>query len=451
MHSKLVKNLFYPLLQYMHGRKGVVKALRQLEKTQWYSPGEIRELQLVKLKSLINYAYERIPYYRKNFEEKGLRVSDINSLEDVAKLPVLTKGDIKENLSSMVDPSFMGKLLKNATSGSTGHPIVFYEDGRKKRDLSAEYLRAIRWFGLDVGAKEARFLVLTTEACKGNKMNLVRKIFLNQLIVPGIGLSEEVFEDSFKKLNSFKPRVLFGITSALYLFTRYILDKEKSLENIKIDLIVAWAAPLYSYQRELMETTYNCPVLNLYGTKEVGHIAAECPQNGFHINQEDLLVEVVNLNSGKPCHPNEQGNILVTTLNQYPMPLIRYDIGDVGILDNGVCPCGRGLALLKDLVGRTGEILTTPSGKKLTPMFWCRIMVSIAGCITQFKVIQKTKTHILLKIVKDKGYTDEHSNYLRKVLADNLGTDTRLDFEFVDTIPPDKSGKYKLVISELPQ
>lgn len=449
MHSKFAGNIFYPVLQYMHGRKGVFKALRQLEKTQWYSPREIRELQLVKLKSLIDYAYKRIPYYRKNFEERGLRPSDINSLEDVAKLPVLTKDDVKENLPSMIDPSLMGKLLKNATSGSTGHPVVFYEDGRKHRDSAAEYLRAIKWFGLDVGAKEAKFLVLTTDACKGKKMNLVRKIFLNQLILPGIGLSEEVFEDCFEKLVRFRPKVLFGVTSALYMFTQYILDKEKSLENINLDLIVAWAAPLYSYQRELMEASYNCPVLNLYGTKEVGHIAAECPHKGFHINQENLLVEVVNSNSGEPCHVNEQGNILVTTLNQHPMPFIRYAIGDVGILDDKVCSCGRGLALLKDIVGRTGEILTTPSGKKLSPMFWCRMMVSVAGRIKQFKVIQKTRAYIVIQIVKDKGYTDEHSNALRKMLADNLGIDTKVDFEFVDTIPPAKSGKYKLVISEL--
>lgn len=449
MHNKFVRNISYPLLQYMYGRKGVVKALRQLEKTQWYSPSEIRELQLVKLKSLIDYAYERIPYYRKNFEERGLKPSDINSLEDVSKLPVLTKGDIKENLSLMVDPNFRGKLIKNTTSGSTGHPIVFYNDGRKNRDLTAEYLRAIKWFGLDIGVKEGRFSRLTSELSKGNKINLLRKMFLNQLILPGMSLSEEVFEDSFKKLDRFKPKILFGITSALYMFTQYILEKEKSLENINLDLIVAWAAPLYSYQRELMETTYNCPVLNLYGTREVGHIAAECPQKGFHINQENLLVEVVN--SGNPTRAGEQGNILVTTLNKYCMPFIRYDIGDVGILDDGVCSCGRGLAMFNDVVGRTGEILITQNGKILSPNFWCRMMMwdTIAGCIKQFKVLQKTKADILIQIIKDNGYTDVHTSYLRKLLADNLGNDTKIDFEFVDIIPPEKSGKYKLVVSEL--
>jgi len=372
-------------------------------------------------------------------------------LEDVRKLPMLTKRDIRQNLSSMVDPNFKGKLIKNTSSGSTGHPIIFYEDVSKIRDYLAEYFRAIRWFGLDIGSTEARFSRLTSDVCNGNIKNLLRKMFQNRLILPGMGISEKVFEDSFKKLDSFRPRILFGITSAIYMFTRYILEKEKSLENIDLDLIVAWAAPLYSYQRELIETTYNCSVLGLYGTREVGHIAAECPHRGLHINQENLLVEVVNLNSGDACRASEQGNILVTTLNKYCMPFIRYDIGDVGILDDGVCSCGRSLAMLRDIVGRTGEIITTQNGKILSPNFWCRMMMSVrvARCIKQFKVIQKTEANILIQIVKDKGYSDKHSGYLRKFLADNLGIDTRVDFEFVDTIHPEKSGKYKLVVSEL--
>lgn len=451
MDRKLVADIFHPLLQHIYGRKGVLKALRELEITQWYSPAEMRELQLAKLKSLVDYAYERIPYYRRRFDERSLRPSDIELLEDVSKLPKLTKADIKENLSSMVDPSFEGKLIKNTSSGSTGHPIVFYEDGEKNRDCVAEYLRAIRWFGLDAGAGEARFSRLTSEVCNGNKMNLLRKILLNQLILPGMGLSEEVFEDSFQKLVRFRPRILFGITSALHMFTQYILEKRKSLENINLDLIVAWAAPLYAHQRELMEATYDCPVLSLYGTREVGHIAAECPQKGFHINQENLLVELVDPISGNPCRANEPGTVLVTTLNRYCMPFIRYDIGDVGILDDTVCSCGRGLALLKDVVGRTGEILTTQDGKILSPNFWCRMMMSdeVAGSIKQFKVIQKTKGLILIQIVRDRGYTDEHSEYLRKLLADNLGTETKVNFEFVETIPPERSGKYVLVSSEL--
>ena len=123
----------------------------------------------------------------------------------------------------------------------------------------------------------------------------------------------------------------------------------------------------------------------------------------------------------------------------------------MGILDDTVCSCGRGLALLKDVVGRTGEILTTQDGKILSPNFWCRMMMSdeVAGSIKQFKVIQKTKGLILIQIVRDRGYTDEHSEYLRKLLADNLGTETKVNFEFVETIPPERSGKYVLVSSEL--
>ena len=197
-----------------------------------------------------------------------------------------------------------------------------------------------------------------------------------------------------------------------------------------------------------METTFNCPVADLYGTREVGHIAAQCPEGRLHINDEHLLVEVVN--SGNPCRAGEQGSILVTTLNQYAMPFIRYDIGDVAILDDAPCSCGRGLGILKEVVGRDGEILTTPSGKILSPNFWCRMMMSdrVAGCIKQFRVIQRTKSDISIQIVRDSGYTDEHTAFLKRLLTSNLGGDMSVHFEFVENIPPEKSGKYRLVVSE---
>ena len=451
MYNQLVKHIFFPLVQHAFGRRQIANTLYQLERAQWYNSAEIKELQLAKLRSLVDYAYRRIPYYRNKFEETGVRPSDINSLEDVGKLPVLQKSDIKENLSLMVAPDFRGKLTKNTTSGSTGHPIVFYEDGRKHMDALTEYLRFLRWYGVDIGAKEARFVRLTSEMCRGNKRNLAAKIFLNRLILPGMAVSERDFEDCFEKMDNFKPRVLFGITSTLFMFTQHALQRKKSLRNIQPDLVVAWAAPLYPYQRNLMEATYNCPVASLYGAREVGHLAAECPEKSFHINEENLLVEVVN--SGNPCRAGEQGSILVTTLNHYCMPFIRYDVGDVAILDDASCSCGRGLGILREIVGRSGEILTTPSGKILSPNFWCRMMMSdrVAGCIKQFKVIQKTKADISIQIVRDHGYTDEHTSFLRALLASNLGDDTNIDFEFVESIPPEKSGKYRLVVSELPE
>ena len=233
------------------------------------------------------------------------------------------------------------------------------------------------------------------------------------------------------------------------MFTQYILQEKKSLKNIKLDLIIAWAAQLYPHQRELMEATYNCPVADLYGASEVGHIAADCPEKELHINEENLLVEVVN--DGVPCRAGEQGSVLVTTLNQYPMPFIRYDIGDIGVLGDEPCSCGRGLGTLKELIGRSGEVLSTPSGKVLVPNFWCRMMrkEEVASYVKQFKVIQKTKSDISIQIVRDHGYTDEHTSFLRALFDSNLGDDINIHFKFVENIPPDKSGKYMLVVSEL--
>jgi phenylacetate-CoA ligase len=449
MHEVLTKNVLFPLLQYTAGRKHVRRTLSQLEETQWYSRAEVEELQLAKLQSLVGYAYRNIPYYRNRFDELGLEPPDINSLEDVCKLPVLHRSDIKKNLSSMVARNYKGKLLQKSTSGSTGHPIVLYANGEKETDTLTEFLRLEKWHGIDIGAREARFMRTTSEMLQNSRTNRARKLLLNQMILPCVCISEQEFEDIYKKIDRFRPSVMFGVTSALYMFTQYVLRQKKDLSNIKPDLIIAWAAPLYPHQRELMETTYQCPVANLYGTIEVGHIASDCPEKGLHINDENLLVEVTK--DGIPCRAGEQGNILVTTLNQYPMPFIRYDIDDIGVLDDAPCSCGRGLHILKELIGRSGEILTTPSGKILSPNFWCRMMLKkeVAQYIQQFKVIQRTDNSISIQIVKDDGYSDEHTSFLRGLFSTNLGDEVNINFEFVESIPPEKSGKYRLVVSEL--
>ena len=197
----------------------------------------------------------------------------------------------------------------------------------------------------------------------------------------------------------------------------------------------------------MLEDVFGCPVTNLYGAREVGHIAAVCPAGSFHINQENLIVESEKTGSGV----TEGGELLVTNLDRSPMPLIRYRMGDIGEVGDLQCGCGRTLQVLSRLIGRTGDIFITKDGRMISPNFWCRVFMTekLAGQIKRFQVIYTKEKNLRVLVVKGNGYSVETENYIRVVVRDNFSPDTDLEIRCVPEIPPHVSGKYQMVINEV--
>jgi phenylacetate-CoA ligase len=191
---------------------------------------------------------------------------------------------------------------------------------------------------------------------------------------------------------------------------------------------------------------FNCGVTNIYGAREVGHIAALCPAGGLHVNQENLLVE----STTDSAHQGTPGELLVTTLDATPMPFIRYQMGDIAEVAPSDCSCGRQLHLLKNLLGRTGEIFQSKAGRMISPNFWCRVFMSgaHAGQIRRFQVIYTRERDLRIIIEKADTYTESTEQYLKTTIADNFSPDTSLEIEYVDRIAPSVSGKYQMVVNE---
>jgi phenylacetate-CoA ligase len=238
---------------------------------------------------------------------------------------------------------------------------------------------------------------------------------------------------------------LWGFTSALAGLADYVRRSGEDVRLCSPELAIGWAAPVYEHEEKILKEVFNCAVTNIYGAREVGHIAGLCPEHTWHINQENVLVECNDNDPGA-----EAGEILVTSLNLSPMPFIRYRLGDLGRPATSDCACGRKLQVLKDFLGRTGEIFVTKDGRMIAPNFWCRFFMvdGQSKFVDRFQVIYQQRDLITIRIVKKPGFSDATEGDMRRILNKNFTSDTRFSFEYVPRIEPQISGKYQMVVNE---
>ncbi len=471
--DNLVGYVVFPASNYLMNRKGIIGQYREFTRSEWFREDVLRHVQFKKLSATLEQAARHVPFYRERFRKLGLQPGDIRSLDDIRLIPALTRSDLMDAYREMVDERFAAsipvaegagrpsgepiplsrfrrhKLVRNTSSGSTGAPTVFFEDGSRTSMNWACEMRLKKWFGIGPGAREARMARLATAYLPDSRSLNVRKHLWHQLILPGTNLAEEEFALCIEKMRAFRPRVLWGYTSALTGLADYVRRNKIDTAAIPLQLAISWAAPLYGHEERLLRETFGCGISNIYGAREVGHIAALCPAGGLHVNQEYLLVESEPASAGA-AHP---GELLVTTLDATPMPFIRYRMGDVAEVAPAGCGCGRQLQLLKNLLGRTGEIFHTKSGRMISPNFWCRVFMSSehADRIRRFQVVYTREKNLRIAIQRGDGYDEGTEWYIRSAVADNFTPDTELAIVYVDRIEPTVSGKYLMVINEAKQ
>ena len=468
LHKQLVGNFTFPMTNFLSNRKSIIRNYKELIKSENLSKDFIEYRQLKKLKSLIKYCYDFIPYYKNRFNETGFTPNDFQSLADIKHLPILSRNDVTDFSKELIDirlhqalkkanesklnsgaPLPMAafkkyKLVRNTSSGSTGAPTVFYENGSRTALNWAHEFRLKSWYGFEPGMSEARMVRNSLDGVI-NKTNSFRKFLWNQLILPGINLKEKDYAYCHEMIEQFKPKCIWGFTSAIAGLAEYIVKTNKYINDYKPLVVVGWAAPVYEFERKIIKQAFNCQLSNIYGSREIGHIAGLCPEENFHINQENIFIECDTSENG-----TNQGELLATTLDISPMPFLRYRMGDIGELTDSPCSCGRTLSIIKNLYGRTGEIFITKKGRMISPNFWCRTFMDqrFSGTVRQFQVIYKKDKNLKIKIQRGERYSGETDTYLRSTVHHNFSHDTNLEIEYVDYIAPQLSGKYQMVINE---
>lgn len=465
-----VGNVTFPLSSYLLNRKAVLRKYREMISAEGHLEEDVRETQLKKLGIILRHAYDYCPFYKQRFSAAGLVPDDIRTLEDLRRLPPLSRKEVIEHGDDMVDvryrhsicvaqqskrgpgqPILFGgvrhhQLVRNTSSGSTGAPVTFYENGSATAANWAFELRLRHWYGFEPGVREARMARVSADYVPNGTMNWLRKRLWHQLMLPGVNLSDKEYAIALEKIRDFRPRVLWGFTSALAGLAEYIKRTDQDVRSCSPELAIGWAAPVYEHEERILKEVFGCAVTNIYGAREVGHIAALCPHHTWHINQEHVLVE---------CNENdvgaEPGEILVTVLDPTPMPFIRYRLGDLGRPAFADCPCGRKLQVLKDFLGRTGEVFVTKDGRMIAPNFWCRFFMvdEQSKFVDRFQVIYRRDDFVTIRIVKKQGFSHATETDMTRILTKNFTPDTRFEFEYVPRIEPQISGKYQMVINEI--
>jgi len=442
----LSKYIFTPLLERRaHG--STFTRLKELERTQWLSRDELKLLQEERLQALIRHAYENVPFYHNMFQKRKLTPQDIKTTDDLVKLPILTRSDVRQNFDNLMPKNYNLRRAKpGATGGTTGEPLRFVKQEDEGWEWGAFY-RGVGWYGMRAGDRHAIIWSIPLTAPRlASKVAGIGRFLRNSVLLSAFEMSEEKMKCFALKLRQFKPKVLIGYPSAVYIFASYI--KDFGIEYIKPEVVITTAEKLYDYQKEAIRDAFDCEVFEYYGSREIASLAYECPQHhGYHISMENVVLEFVKDN-GQMVNPGELGKVLVTDLHNYAMPFIRYEIGDLAIPSSRDCPCGRSLPLIESIEGRITDIIVCQRGFILGTLF-PHLLKDFS--VRQYQVIQESLDKIIIKIVPAEGFSQGQSQNIVETVQHLTGPSAEVEIDLVDDIPPSKlSGKRRVVISKVP-
>lgn len=435
--------VFYPLHERLLGRRTFAN-LRTLETSQWFSPVQIRELQARKLRNLLDHARTNIPFYRERLSKKGDGPED--ALGTLSALPFLTKSDMRCNLDAMLWHESPGGLHPSCTGGSTGEPVQFFLDRRRQSFDQAARIRSHLWFGVKPGDRELYLWGSPIERSRTDALRSARDRLFNQYLLDAFNMSEARIDEYLDVYDRFRPTSLFGYPSSIALLVSRARRRGRRLDCSALRAVFVTGEVCWPHDREAIASYFGVPVADGYGSRDAGFIAHQCDQGIMHITAENVIVEIVAAN--RVCPIGESGEIVVTHLDAFGMPMIRYRTGDQGRLLPGRCACGRGLPLMDVVGGRSTDFLRLPDGNVRHALSIIYPLRDTPG-IRQFSVVQSADFGVVVSVVADdttdRITLDSVSRRLRPVIGD----DVRLDVRLVDHIEPSSSGKHRYVTSNV--
>lgn len=444
-YTVLCADLLFPLHERVKGH-GTQRRLRELEDSQWWSPARLRELQLVRLKAFLQAARERVPYYRRAFAEHGFAPEHVQSAADLAKAPLLTKSLIRSNLEQLKAAGATA-LKRYNTGGSSGEPLVFLTGkDRSTHDVAAKW-RATRWWGVDIGDPEIVVWGSPVELGAQDRLRQWRDRVLRTELVPAFDMSRAHLDEFVARIRRRRPRMLFGYPSSLALIARHAERAGIAMDALGIRVAFVTSERLYDEQRATIGRVFGCRVANGYGGRDAGFIAHECPSGSMHISAEDIVVETVDT-QGIPVAPGVPGEIVVTHLATGEFPFIRYRTGDIGVLDESMCACGRSLPMLAEIQGRATDFVVANDGTIMHGLALIYVIRDLPG-IESFKVVQDSIERTRVLLVAGPRFDPACRAQIEEGFRRRLGRNVEVAVEIVDRLPPDASGKFRYVVSRV--
>ncbi len=433
---KLAHQLVYP---------GFMAQYKGLMKNQFRSREELMSAPASSLRALMMYAYDKVPYSHALLKERNLKPDHFKTVGDLERLPVLTKEVIKANWEHFV-PSDLAtrKFERRATGGSTGTPFPYRMSKHDKMLSMCHLYRGWSYAGYELGDRMV-FMggSSLTMGVGSSAARRVHEIAKNIRMLSSFDMDDAHMRSYADSINRFRPKFIFGYASSIHFFSRWL--KGNSVQIRSPVAIFTTAEKLFPQARKEVEEVFRCEVMDTYGLNDGGISAFECLEHrGMHIDTERAVLEVVD-GEGRQMTKGE-GRILATSLHNLSMPFVRYDTGDVGLVTDEMCPCGRQHPLMEGIKGREQEMLMTPEGAAVHGEFFTHIFWEVSG-VKEFQVVQDAKDHLTVRLVPDEGYDPKEMDKVREYIrARSVGW--KVEFVKVDAIDRTKGGKYRFIVRE---
>ncbi len=421
---------------------------RFLEESEAYTLEELRAYQNERLRIIIEHAWETVPYYRDVMDDRKLHPSDIRTAADLHKLPLLTKEDVRTQCDRLISRDHPKKTLRRVwTSATTNSPLPIYWDRAVDVMNHACYMRARRWAGVPFGVPFASMhggpaVPITQKRPPFWRYNPKwNQVFFSTLHISDANLVHYVAE-----LRRFGAEAFETYPSCAYLVAKFLESRD---EYLPLKALILTGEPLFAYERTVIEERFQAEIFDAYGQAERVTFASECDRHGGqHLAAEYGITEFLDEDGG-PVSEGEPGLIVGTGLHNMAMPLIRYVVGDVGVLGSETCECGRSHRLMKELTSRVGDFLVTPDGRML-PSRMISWAVRAIDDVLLWRVTQECPEQILIEIVRDRPLEQDDIDAGREYLSRRLGPEVHAEIVQVDDLPRTARGKFRHVISKVP-
>jgi len=446
-------NIRYYLLKYLSLVSGN-DIYRNYQKTlEWdnLSNNEIIQKQKGLLKDILLYSYNYIPYYKKIFDEISLISNGKIQLDKFKQIPILTKDIIRNNFNDLLASNWkkMGGE-KNTSGGSTGEPVKFIQGKNYKAwNYYASKLYYNKMLGKEMGEKEANLWGSERDILRGD-IGLKAKItnFLyNRIFLNSFTLTEEKLYSFVERINKFQPKSMWCYVESLFELAKFIKNNDLKIHSPEI--IISTAGTLSPKICNFIEEVFDTSIYNQYGSREVGPIACQCREKkDMHVFPWANCVEIVD-KKNQPVNPEKEGDVLVTTLTNKCMPLIRYKIGDMAVkAKSSKCSCGRNTTKIRKITGRATNHFRLKDGTQIHGEYFTHLFY-FRNWVKKFQVVQKDYDKVVCKVIKQKEPNQEDIKEIEKKIKKVMGKKCKVKFNFVKEIKPSKSGKYLYTISRI--
>lgn len=449
VRALIARRVVYPLQERALSRP-TFGYLAELERSQWLPRPDIERLQYEKLERLLQTALAHCPWHAARIRASGL--ADILgrrqfALDDLRRLPTMTKQDARENGDAMRWRDVPGGGFRYNTGGSSGQPLIFHFGRWRQASDAAGRIRARRWWGVDVGDREVYLWGAPVELAKTDRVKSLRDRLLNQLVLNAFEMSPANMDDYLEAIHAFRPKCVYGYASSVALLAAHARERGVSLRMPQLAVVCTTGEPLFPHQREVIEAAFGAPVANEFGSRDIGFTAHETPQHEMLLISESIILEVLD-ESGKPVGPGAIGEAVMTALCSEAQPFIRYRTGDLVRLSDRPASCGRGLHVIAEVAGRTTDFVVRSDGAIMHALAVIYVVRATEG-VAEFKLIQHRVDEVEVLVVPDARWDARSEAAIVSGLKARLGERCRVTVRRVDSIAPEASGKFRYVVSHV--